>query len=223
MGAAAATEAVETTSPYHAARGAWNERYLNLLHARRNWQLIALVAVASNLVVALGLVWQSAQSKVVPYVVRVDEVGQSLVLGPATASTVTDPKIIGYQLQSYVRDLRQVTADGSAQKNLLERVYGQTAGAAIETLHEHFRTTSPFETARQFTVMPSVRSTLQLGDRTWQVEWTETRRTLEGTVSSEETWVGQFEVVVEPPTLAQEVVTNPLGFKVTRISWSRKF
>ena len=55
------------------------------------------------------------------------------------------------------------------------------------------------------------------------MEWNETRRTLEGTVSSEETWVGQFEVVVEPPTLAQEVVTNPLGFKVTRISWSRKF
>ena len=29
--------------------------------------------------------------------------------------------------------------------------------------------------------------------------------------------------LVVAPTLAQEVVTNPLGFKVTRISWSRKF
>lgn len=219
----ASTETVETTSPYQAARGAWNERYLNLLKARRNWQLIALVAVVSNLVVGLGLVWQAAQSKVVPYIVRVDEAGQSLVLGPATASKVTDPKLIGYQLQSYVHDLRQITADGAAQKNLLERVYAQTAGPAITVLHEHFRAASPFETARQFTVMPSVRSTLELGERTWRVEWTETRRTLDGKVSAEETWVGQFEVLVEPPTQAHDIVTNPLGFKVTQISWSRKF
>jgi type IV secretion system protein VirB5 len=159
----------------------------------------------------------------VPYIVRVDEAGQSLVIGPATASTIADPKIIGFQLQAYVRDLRQVTADGAAQKNLLERVYRQTAGAAIGTLNDHFRAADPFLAARAGTVMPSVRNTLQLGDHTWQVEWVETRRTLEGKLSGEETWVGQFEVVVEPPTAAAELVANPLGFKVTRISWSRKF
>ena len=116
-----------------------------------------------------------------------------------------------------------MTADGAAQKNLLERVYRQTAGPAISALNDHFRNTDPFLAARSGTVMPSVRNTLQLGDRTWQVEWVETRRTLEGKLSGEETWVGQFEVVVEPPTAAAELVANPLGFKVTRISWSRKF
>jgi type IV secretion system protein VirB5 len=213
----------QTSNPYHEARSIWNERYLNLVRARWNWQLIALVLAISNVIVAVALVWLSAQSKVVPYIVRVDEAGQSLVIGPATASTVADPKIIGFQLQAYVRDLRQVTADGAAQKNLLERVYRQTAGAAIGTLNDHFRAADPFLAARAGTVMPSVRNTLQLGDHTWQVEWVETRRTLEGKLSSEETWVGQFEVVVEPPTAAAELVANPLGFKVTRISWSRKF
>jgi type IV secretion system protein VirB5 len=213
----------QTSNPYHEARSIWNERYLNLVRARWNWQLIALVLAISNVIVAVALVWLSAQSKVVPYIVRVDEAGQSLVIGPATASTIADPKIIGFQLQAYVRDLRQVTADGAAQKNLLERVYRQTAGAAIGTLNDHFRAADPFLAARAGTVMPSVRNTLQLGDHTWQVEWVETRRTLEGKLSGEETWVGQFEVVVEPPTAAAELVANPLGFKVTRISWSRKF
>ena len=82
--------------------------------------------------------------------------------------------------RAYVRELRQVTADGAAQKNLLERVYRQTAGPAIGSLNDHFRAADPFLAARSGTVMPSVRNTLQLGDRTWQVEWVETRRTLEG-------------------------------------------
>lgn len=211
------------SNPYHEARGIWNERYLNLVRARWNWQLIALVLALSNLAFALALVWHSAQSKVVPYIVRVDEAGQSLVIGPATASSISDPKILGFQLQAYVRDLRQVTADGAAQKSLLERAYRQTAGAAVGTLNEHFRASDPFVAARSFTVMPRVRSTLQLGERTWQVEWTETRRTLEGRLAGEEAWVGQFEVVTEPPTKAEDVVANPLGFKVTRISWSRQF
>ena len=213
----------ETSNPYHESRSLWNERYLDLVRARWNWQRIALVLALSNAIVAVALVWHSAQSKVVPYIVRVDEAGQSLVIGPATASTVADPKLVGFELAAYVRDARQVTADGSAQKNLLERVYRQTAGAAIATLNDHFRTADPFLAARSGTVMPSVRSTLQLGDRTWQVEWLETHRTLEGRLSGEETWVGQFEVAVDPPTAAEELVANPLGFKVTRISWSRKF
>ena len=215
--------APETSNPYHEARSVWNERYQNLVRARWNWQIIALVLALSNLVVALGLIWHSAQSKVVPYIVRVDEAGQSLVIGPATASTVTDPQIIGFQLQAYVRDVRQITADGSTQKSLLERVYRQTAGPAIGFLNDHFRASDPFLAARSQTVMPSVRNTLQLGDRTWQVEWVEDHRTLDGTLRREETWVGQFEVVVEPPTTPEEIVTNPLGFKVTRATWSRKF
>lgn len=217
------TSEPKTTNPYHEARGLWNERYLNLVRARWNWQLIALVLAVANVIVALALVWHSAQSKVVPYIVRVDEAGQSLVIGPATASTIADPKIIGFQLQAWVRDARQVTADGAAQKNLLERIYRQTAGPAIGSLNDHFRAADPFVAARSGTVMPSVRNTLQLGDRTWQVEWVETRRTLEGRLNGEETWVGQFEVVIEPPTAAAELIVNPLGFKVTRISWSRKF
>jgi type IV secretion system protein VirB5 len=213
----------QTSNPYHEARGIWNERYMSLVRARWNWQIISLVLAISNLVVALALVWHSAQSKVVPYIVRVDEAGQSLVIGPATASSVADPKIVGFQLQAYVRDARQVTADGAAQKNLLERVYRQTAGPAIGFLNDHFRASDPFLAARSRIVMPSVRNTLQLGERTWQVEWVETHRTLEGKPAGEETWVGQFEVVVEPPSAAEELVANPLGFKVTRISWSRKF
>jgi len=213
----------QTSNPYHEARGIWNERYMSLVRARWNWQIISLVLAISNLVVALALVWHSAQSKVVPYIVRVDEAGQSLVIGPATASSVADPKIVGFQLQAYVRDARQVTADGAAQKNLLERIYRQTAGPAIGFLNDHFRASDPFLAARSRIVMPSVRNTLQLGERTWQVEWVETHRTLEGKLAGEETWVGQFEVVVEPPSAAEELVANPLGFKVTRISWSRKF
>ena len=37
------TSGAQTTNPYHEARSIWNERYQNLVRARWNWQLIALV------------------------------------------------------------------------------------------------------------------------------------------------------------------------------------
>ena len=152
----------ETSNPYHEARGIWNERYQNLIRARWNWQLIAFGELFVIIVFALALVWHASQSKVVPYVVRVDEAGQSLVIGPAQASRTTDPRIVGWQLQSFVRQVRQVTADRTAQKQLLDQAYQQAAGPAIAFLNTHFRdeTTNPFERNRTQIVMPSVRRLL---------------------------------------------------------------
>jgi type IV secretory pathway TrbF-like protein len=173
----------------------------------------------------LALVWLASQSQVVPYVVRVDEAGQSLVIGPAQASQATDPRIVGWQLQGFVRQVRQVTADRTAQKQLLDRAYQQAAGPAIAFLNAHFRdeATNPFVRSRTEIVMPSVRNTLQIGERTWEVEWVEAKHTLEGKDAGRETWKGQFEVRIDPPSTPEDIVANPLGFKVTRISWSRTF
>jgi len=215
----------DTSNPYHQARGIWNERYHNLVRARWNWQLIAFGELFVIVIFALALIWHASQSKVVPYVVRVDEAGQSLVIGPAQASHTTEPRIIGWQLQGFVRQVRQVTADRTAQKRLLDLAYQHAAGPAIAFLNTHFReeATNPFVRNHTVIVMPTVRNTLQIGERTWQVEWVETKHTLEGKDAGQETWKGQFEVLIDPPETPEEIVANPLGFKVTRISWSQTF
>ena len=81
-------------NPYEAAKGVWNERYRHFLTAKRNWQILAVAALLSNAAQAGGMAWLASRSQVVPYIVRVDEAGRSLVLGPAEATTVTDSRVV---------------------------------------------------------------------------------------------------------------------------------
>ena len=209
-------------NPYEAARSEWNERNRSLLVAKRNWQLLAFVQTAVLALLGWGILWQASQSRVVPYVVRVDEVGQTLVLGPAEAASIASSEILAWQLQQYVRDLRSVTPDRVAQKRVLEEAYLRTGGAATQFLNEHFQAHNPFETMTRGTVSVAVRSVLRVADRSWKLEWKEVHRGLDGRLVREEQWTGQFAVAVEPPSTPEALAKNPLGFTVTHISWDRQ-
>jgi len=209
-------------NPYEAAKGVWNERYRHFITAKRNWQILAVAALFSNAMQAGCLAWLASRSQVVPYIVRVDEVGQSVVLGPAESTAVTDSRVIAWQIQDYVQRVRGVTADRTAQKIALEAAYRTTRGAATAFLNEHYRAESPFAVMEQQTVTAQVESMLQVSSTTWQAEWRETQRSIDGQTIGDERWTGQFTVEIDPPRTADEVTHNPLGFYVTRISWSRR-
>jgi type IV secretion system protein VirB5 len=209
-------------NPYEAAKGVWNERYHHFLTSKHNWQILAVIALISNVAQAGGMVWLASRSRVVPYIVRVDEVGRSIVLGPVEATTVIDSRLVAWQVQDYVQRVREVTADRTAQKNILEAAYRTTRGAATTFLNEHFRAESPFMVMERRTVTAQVESLLQVSSTTWQVDWREIQHSIDGKTIGDERWTGQFTVELDPPHTADEIISNPLGFYVTRISWSRR-
>ncbi len=209
-------------NPYEAAKGIWNERYRHFLTAKHNWQILAMAALISNAAQAGGMAWLASRSQVVPYIVRVDEAGRSLVLGPAEATAITDSRIIAWQVQEYVQRVREVTADRTAQKNILEAAYRTTRGAATTFLNEHFRAESPFVVMERRTVTAQVESLLQVSSNTWQAEWREIQRSVDGQTIGDERWTGQFTVEIDPPHTTDEITHNPLGFYVTHIGWSRR-
>jgi type IV secretion system protein TrbF len=63
---------------YFQARREWDERYGDLVLGKRNWQIACAGMMLVSLVLALGIVWMSARSKVIPYVVEVDKLGYAL-------------------------------------------------------------------------------------------------------------------------------------------------
>ena len=94
-------------NPYEAARGVWNERYRRFVTEKRNWQILAALALVANATQAGGMAWLASQSRVVPYIVRVDEAGRSLVIGPAAEAAHADARVIAWQLQDYLQRARQ--------------------------------------------------------------------------------------------------------------------
>src|SRR5262245_19977631 len=68
---------------YVEARREWNDRYLDLVRARRWWQVAAVSELALIATLGSGLIALSLQHKTVPYVVEVDSLGAAVAVKPA--------------------------------------------------------------------------------------------------------------------------------------------
>jgi len=102
-------------NPYVEARREWNDRYLDLVRARRWWQVAAVSELALVATLGGGLVALSLQHKTVPYVVEVDALGAAVAVKPAdVAGRPTDERIVRYQLAAFIRGARAVMTDRAA-------------------------------------------------------------------------------------------------------------
>ena len=214
---------MKDSNPYVEARQEWNDRYLDLVRARRWWQLAAVAELAVVGVLSAGLVALSLQHKTVPYVVEVDALGAAVAVAPAQgAGRPTDERIVRYQLAAFVRGARTVMTDRAAMKRTLDQVYAYARGPARVFLDEYYRANNPFEIAKTYTVAPAVVSLLQLSDRSWQVRWSEEQRGLDGTLLGKSNWEAVLAVETVPPTTADAIQANPFGLYVTEIRWTKQ-
>jgi type IV secretion system protein TrbF len=81
-------------TPYQRAGQLWDERIGSARVQARNWRLMAFGCLFLTAGTSAGLAWQSLQSRVVPYVVEVDRLGEARAVQPAdVAYRPTDPQV----------------------------------------------------------------------------------------------------------------------------------
>ncbi|HVM95766.1 MAG TPA: conjugal transfer protein TrbF [Candidatus Acidoferrales bacterium] len=207
-------------SPYLCARREWNERYGDYIARARNWRWAAFGALAVSLVLGVGVAWQAAQSKVVPYVVEVDKLGDAVAVTRADRAAPTDMRVIKAQLAAWIVDVRSVSSDPLAQKSALARSYALTAATATIFLNDYYRQHSPFGQPR--TVAVSVDAVLPISKQTYQIQWSEDARDLQGRDLATTHWIASVTVAFDPPTDERGILSNPLGLYITSISWTQR-
>ena len=79
---------------YLAGRREWNERYGSYIAQRDAWRLLAMASLGVAALAVGGVVWLSSQSRVVPYVVEVNHLGDALAVRRANVATAVDPGVI---------------------------------------------------------------------------------------------------------------------------------
>jgi len=210
-------------SPYLAARRAWDERYGNLITRAKNWRSAAFLALFIALAETGGLIALAMKPKVVPYVVALDSLGRAVASGRADQSTPTDDKLKRAALFRWVSDLRTVTTDGVAQRRAIDRVYAMIASGSPAQVEvgDFYRNDPPSQRAQTKTTDVDVKAVFATSDQSFQVEWTETLRSISGEVQAEEHWKGSFTIAVNPPSDEGLIRVNPLGIYVTNVSWSK--
>ncbi|MBY0504014.1 MAG: hypothetical protein K2X03_08890 [Bryobacteraceae bacterium] len=210
-------------SPYLDARKEWDERYGSLISRANNWRRAAFVALMIALLETGGLIALALKTKVVPYVVAIDNLGRMVASGPADQTTAADDKLKRAALFHWVSDLRMVTIDGVAQRKAIDRVYTMIASGSPAQVEvgDFYRLAPPHERAQTRAVDVEVKAAFATSEKTYQVEWSETVRGLSGQVEGEERWKGSFTIAVNPPADERLIRLNPLGIYVTNVSWSR--
>jgi len=211
---------VNSSDPYLNARREWNERYGSYIARARNWRYAAFGSLLISAILAVGVIWLASQTKLVPFVVQVDKLGQAIAVKRADRASTVDQRIVKAQLAAWIMNVRSVSADPVAQKAALARSYSMVDSSGATFLNDYYKEASPFDSGQQQTVACSIDAVLPISDRTYQVQWTEDARDLQGRLFKTTHWQASLEIGFNPPTDEAELLKNPLGIYVHTISWT---
>lgn len=217
--------------PYTDTRRIWINHNGAIVAAKSHWQLAAILALLISLSAVGGLVYIANQSKLVPYVVEVDKLGQAVAIFPAGKAQKVDVRVVRATLADWISSLRMVTPDIAVQRKAIFRVYANLSvgDPATQKTNEWLNGTSertPFVRAEKVTVHTSNFSIIAQSPDTWQVDWTETVRDREGQLAKPPFRMRALITVyvVQPisATSLEDMQKNPLGLFIKDYNWSEQ-
>lgn len=215
-------------NPYLAGRKEWNERYGDHIKAKKIWQAVAIVSLFVVLLCVAWLGFIGSQNKLIPYLVEVDKLGRSVVVGPVQQVSTQQErgKITKAQLSRFIFSLRTVSTDATLQKQMLFDAYSMInpadpSGALIaEYFGDGKGPNSPFVRAATMMVKVEISTVLKQTDTTWEVEWEEIIRDRKGGYIGKKRMRALLQIYYAIPNSYKAVYSNPTGVFVKTFSWS---
>lgn len=211
----------EAETPYQRAGQVWDERLGTARAQARNWRLMALGGLLLTGSMSAALVWQSSRSRIVPYVVEVDSLGEARAIAPAVRGYRPTDGQIAWHLGRFISNVRTVSMDPVLMRQDWMAAYDFASGRAAQFLSEHARTEEPFKDIGTRAVLVQVTSVLRASERSFQVKWIE-RSYERGSLSGSSRWTAILTVELKPPSTPDALRKNPLGLYVEAIDWSRE-
>ena len=211
----------EPETPYQRAGQLWDERIGSARVQARNWRLMAFGGLFLTTGLSGALVWQSLQSRVVPYVVEVDRLGDARAVAPAeTDYRPTDPQI-AWHLGRFISSIRSRSLDAVLMRENWLAAYDFATDRGALFLGEYARAANPFADVGRRTVSVQVTSVVRASDTSFRVAWSESEYE-RGSLASTSRWTAMVTVIVRSPRSADALRKNPLGLYVEAIDWSRE-
>ena len=211
----------EPETPYQRAGQLWDERIGSARVQARNWRLMAFSALALAASLAAALIWQSSQSRITPYVVEGDRLGEATPVSPAEIlHQPTDPEI-AWALAHFISNVRSVSLDPVLMRANWLEAFNFTTRRGAQALGAYARAANPFSRIGEYSQSAQVTSVVRASDRSFQIKWLETSFE-HGNEAGTAHWTAILTIVTKAPTTADALRKNPLGIFVDAIDWSRE-
>jgi type IV secretion system protein TrbF len=215
----------EVAAPiYQAQVTDWNERYGVHKQNADRWRMACFAVTGLLAWSVTGNIWQGTQSKVVPYVVERDHLGDEVAIGLVNPDRDPDPKTVQAIISRWLYDVRVVSVDMQVQRHLIFEAYDYTDnnGPARGQLDQWYKDNTPWDRAKESIVIPNVLSVLPEDPGVWKVwhaVWREDTMSRAGVLENTATWEAHVTVVRRPPKTATDIRKNNDGTYVETFSW----
>ena len=207
-------------TPYQKA-GQIEDRRLGRANARGNrWCLAFCAAMGLAALSTSGLIYQSAQASIVPWVVEVDETGAVKASGPAETNFKPSDAQIAHQLARFITNVRSVSIDPVVLRENWLSAYNFATDQAALTLNTYANENDPFADIGQRSVTVDVNSIVRSSDDSFEVRWRE-KSFRGGAHLTTQTFTASLSIITIPPTDAETLHRNPLGLYVHGLHWSK--
>jgi type IV secretion system protein VirB5 len=171
-------------NPYLNARRAWNSHAAGLMQSLHLWQFVGIGSLLIAITAVGGLISIGSQSKFIPLVFQQDASGNTITV--TKADKVGEAHLEDYRLAvaSFIENIRTVSMDSELQKKSVFQVYSFLSQntPAIKKIQAFYNNpkSNPFERSSSELVSVTIKTIIQETNDTWQVDWIETVRTLDG-------------------------------------------
>ncbi|MGI2033824.1 conjugal transfer protein TrbF [Rhizobium panacihumi] len=209
-------------NPYLAARQEWSERYGSYVQSAKAWRIVGVLGLTMALVGFTYALYLSTQVKLVPYVIEVDKLGNTVTAGVPQQIEYADVRVVRATLANFITSFRSVTPDAVVQKQYIDRTYAllRSTDPSTEKVNAWFRGNSPFDKARFATIAIEVSNIVALSNRTHQIDWIEYERDRKGRETSSRRFRGIATVTLTPPQDEATIRLNPIGLYLQDFDWT---
>src|SRR5665213_2334784 len=211
----------EVETPYKKAQQSWDDRIGSAVVQAANWRFIAFGSLALSFVLASCAIWESSQSRVVPYVVEVDKLGAVQAVGPAIRHYNPSDAQIAHFLGDYIYQIRSLSIDPVVVVHNWNVAWSDSTDHGKAFLSEYARTNDPSKSINKRAVQVEVTSIVRASANAFEVKWTE-KVAEQGAAAHAEHWTAILTYVVSPPSDDVKLKANPLGVYIDGINWSRE-
>lgn len=207
------------------AEKTYYDRIGDPIKQKHNWMRATFLLSFTCVVLAGGLVYQSAKSTVMPYVVHVDGSGAAVAVAPAQQMNYTpQEKDILFHIKYLIENLRKITLDPVDTRNNIYNAYAYLRPEAAQKMNTIFDKESNSRNG-QITVQVTVTNVTKLPEtkNSYLVRWTEDVFGLDGKLKSSEKMYATLFIELAPPTDVNQLLKNPLGIYVRDFTLSKDF
>ncbi len=214
---------------YLAARREWLERYGDYIASAKNWRMVAFGAIGIAALFGAGMVYEADRVHIIPYVVEVNHLGQSVHLAEAVQAGSYQQPIVRHVLTHWLRLVRERLPVVAPEKRAYNDSFNFIDSHAQNALNSYYSRHNPYSDfvnklgGRTITITSALPDgALKPSGGTYQIQWTETQYAHNGTITGTTHWEGTFTYAVTAPSTNPKVLNgNPFGIYITSFNWNQ--